>query len=133
MSDLSPEKRQELIEKMAKFIVDNEIVEITELVVETSMPFGYIVGRLGYVATFPWIYALFGDRGGSYVNAIGLDFSEVMPKVIKRAHELKAETERIKVAEKAEKPKSLFRKLADYLFPSTFIRWLQGKYAKQRR
>lgn len=128
MYDLS--KKEKMIENIAKFIVNNGVEDLAEVAIEALMPASYLLGRLGYITAFPWIYVLFGEKGEDYSNLIGLEFQDHMPKVIKRVRELREEKDKFKLEKQTGELVSLKLKLKrtiNYLFPTTFLRWLQKK------
>ena len=92
MSNLSPEKRKEMIEKIARYIADNDLVDLAEIFTDSIIPVSSAIGHIGHVIVFPWVYGFFGHTGEEYSTLIGLNFRETMPEVIRRAraHELEA-------------------------------------------
>ena len=126
--------KEEMIETIAKVIVDNGIEDVAELVIEGLLPAGYFLGRIGYLTAFPMIYVLFGEKGEDYSHLLGFEFQETMPLVVNRMRELRKEKEKERYMlaglEKMRGPISLKMKIKEgisYLFPTTFVHWLLKK------
>ena len=89
--DLPPEKEDELIEKMARFIVDHNLGTIAEIVLGTVEPIGRMGAQLGLTLFGPYFEffnaatytAVFRKRGN-------------IKRLLKRIEELQDEKERLK-------------------------------------
>ena len=85
---VSSEKAEELIEKIAKFIVKNRFSDLAEILLET---FGMtnILGQMGFLFGYPFAFGFFGQQGGEYVELMGLNARENTKRILDRVKELK--------------------------------------------
>jgi hypothetical protein len=120
LNEVSPEREEYLIEQAAQYIVDHELEDFSQMVLEGTMPFGEIVGDLGFLMTYPLAVTFFARSGADFVNMFGFNYRVNAKKLIKRVEELreikKVEKDKQKELEKIqEKPEGFFSRLISNL------------------
>ena len=80
---------EELIEKIAQFIVKNRFTDLAEIFLQT---YGLtnILGQTVFLFTYPWVAGLFGQQGGDYVELFGLNARDNTNRILHRVRELKS-------------------------------------------
>lgn len=79
-------QEEEIIEYIARFIVDEHLEAFMVPVLEFSRPFGWIGGQLGRFMIGPWLYLFGGSRFIKYFSF--LEKKENFEKVVERIEEL---------------------------------------------
>ena len=90
-NSLDPEREKQLVEEAARFVVKHGLEEPTKIFVETTAPFGEILGGLGFLFGFLPVTALFGRGGVDVMNMMGFDYKANTQKILERVIELKKE------------------------------------------
>jgi len=108
-SDISS-KENELIEKVAQFIVDSEMEAPAIILLQTVKPLVTIGGELGYFFLAPFL-PLLEDKGYDFLDTF--EKRENIEKLIRTVE--RRTKEKSKEKEKAQRP-SLWRKLKEKLF-----------------
>ena len=88
---LDPEREKQLVEEAARFVVKHGLEEATQIIVETTAPFGEMIGGLGFLFAFLPVTALFGRGGVDVMNMMGFDYKANTQKILERVKELKKE------------------------------------------
>lgn len=89
LSELTPEREAHLIEQAAQYIVNHELEDFSQIVLEGTMPFGEIVGDLGFLMAYPLAVTFFSRSGADFINMFGDDYRLNAGKLMKRVEELK--------------------------------------------
>jgi hypothetical protein len=90
---LDPERERQLVEAAAKFVIKHGLEVPTQIFVETTSPFGEMIGGLGFLFGFLPITTLFGRSGVDVMNMMGFDYKANTEKILERVRELKKEEE----------------------------------------
>ncbi len=109
----TPEKTKELIEKVAKFIVDRDMGTAAILFIETAKPMSFVGGQMARFFIGPYM-PLFGGLGDTtYDLAAIFEKRENMEQLLLRIEALMEEKSELEKAEKTkeEKGKSFFSSL----------------------
>lgn len=89
---LTPKREDELIEQIATFIVDNNMVDVAAMMLET---FGKsnAVANMGFFHLYPFMTMFFGRTGQELSELIGLSPSINNKRILERVKELEKERE----------------------------------------
>ena len=93
---LSAEREKELIEKVARLIVNGGLEDIVGILLEATVPIGDVVGPMSLLVSFPWLPAFFGTTGMDYSILMGLDYRKNGKAILERVKELSEEKEESK-------------------------------------
>lgn len=85
-------REEELIKKLAKFIVDNNIEFETEFLLEGIFPVSEVIGQVGYILLFPWITGFFGTNGYDLINLFGFNSKKNIDALLHQIKELREKT-----------------------------------------
>jgi len=112
--DLPPEKVEELIDKIAHFIVDKEMEVPAIMFLETAKPLTYIASQFSLVFLWPYL-SMIPENLGYNLVALFRDRKNV-EKILQRIEELKEERDRLKKEKKAKKEKTKEKRKLRSLF-----------------
>jgi len=89
---LTPDRENELIEQIAKFVAKSEIRDVMKMLLNT---YGLtnIFGNIGFMMTYPFAVGLLGDFGQDFSQLVGLNPVGSSQRIIKRVEELEREYE----------------------------------------
>jgi hypothetical protein len=99
---LTPDRENELVEQIAKFIVDNNMVDVAAIMLETFSK-SNAVANMGFFHIYPFMTLFFGRTGQELSELIGLNPSVNNKRILQRIEELENERVRRVEAEKAMK------------------------------
>lgn len=86
---LTPEREKELIEKVARFIVDNEFEGFAKVLFKDLVTTCNSLAQLGFVFVYPFAIVFGGDVGQDLANLLGLDYEKNAKLILQRVNELK--------------------------------------------
>jgi hypothetical protein len=99
---LTPDREDELVELVATFIVDNNMVDVAAIMLETFSK-SNAVANMGFFQMYPFMTLFFGRTGQELSELIGLNPSVNNKRILERIEELEKERVRKREAEKAMK------------------------------
>ena len=84
---MTPEREEELINRIARYIDDSEIRDFAKVLLRT---FGFteFFGTLGFITVYPFVTALAGPTGQEVVELLGLNAVESSKRILERVDEL---------------------------------------------
>ena len=94
--ELTPEREKYLIEQAAQYIIEHDFEDYAKVIIEGTAPFGYIVGQLGYIMTYPIAVAFFDRTGSDFVNMLGFNYKLNANRILERIEVLKEEKKHLK-------------------------------------
>jgi len=118
MWKITPERENELIEKAAKYIVDNDLAGVMYPLYDYGLKyFGYSVTQVGLFFLFPYL-PIFGSIGTDFAILMETDAKGNLERIIDRVKELeeKKREEAAKGAAEKAKPRESFLKRLKNLF-----------------
>lgn len=89
---LTPEREKELIEKIARYIVDNDAGMISKILLQTYGATNFL-GQFGFIYLYPFTSAVLGQSGQEYTELLGMNAMDVTRRIVDRVEELEAEKE----------------------------------------
>lgn len=91
---LTPERERELVDKIAWFIVNRDVVEFAKFALEL---YGVsdVPGELFFLGLYPWISGVMGRNGEELVEFLCHDASEKVPLILARVEQLVQERKKL--------------------------------------
>src|SRR4030042_2500622 len=89
LEELTPEREEYLIEQAAQYIVKHDLEDFAQLALEGTMPYGDIVGELGFLMSYPLAVTFFNRSGADFINMFGFNYKVNADRLLKRVGELK--------------------------------------------
>ena len=87
-NEISPERKEFLMEQAARYIVDNDLEDIAIVVLEGTAPFGDVVGELGIMMSYPLAVTFFNRLGSDFVKMFGFNYQENAKDLMDRIKKL---------------------------------------------
>ncbi|MFX0205021.1 MAG: hypothetical protein ACFFDT_03480 [Candidatus Hodarchaeota archaeon] len=84
---LSPERKQQVIDDIAKIIVNNKLTEMSKLMLSGFIPTAGFFGRLGFLFLFPFSIIL-GKSAEDFMLMMGENPNESLESLLNRINEL---------------------------------------------
>jgi len=89
LAELTPEREEYLIEQAAQYIVQHDLEDFIQIALEGTMPFGDIVGELGFLMSYPLAVTFFSRSGADFINMFGFNYKVNANRLLERIAELK--------------------------------------------
>ena len=120
---LTKEREEELIERIAKFIVNNELTPLAEVLLQA---YGVMdaPGNIAFLTVYPWATGIFGKMGQEVTELMGLNPGGSSKRILEKVRELQEEKERIKEIER------LRRKASGQ--PTSFLEKLRSLFSRKK-
>jgi hypothetical protein len=94
MDEMSPEREEYLIEQAAQYVVNHDLEDFLQIILEGTLPYGDIVGELGFLASYPLAVTFFSRAGADFINMFGFNYIKNTKRLLERVEELKEMKER---------------------------------------
>ena len=87
---LTPQRENELVERVAKFIAKSDIRDFLKMLISTYGLTNFF-GSFGFILAYPYAVGLLGDVGQDFTEFVGLNPVGNSQRILKRVEELELE------------------------------------------
>lgn len=99
---LTPQRENEMIERIARFIAKSDIRDILKLLLKTYGLSSFI-GTVGFIMAYPYATGLLGDMGQDFTELMGLNPVGSSQRILARVEELEEEERQLREKEAVER------------------------------